>query len=428
MTQDARDDGKCRQATQRLSANDSADAQPQTIPHHALRSADASTLTVHAASRLRIGDKLEACDSYSTWYRAKVVDLCGSGADFKLKVHFMGWNQRYDEWIRADAMRLRRENTGGAHDSKQPQASSSAHVAAAETLRYPSQSPHSRTPNVSPSSLAQSSATPASSCNCRSSSRAGSPLASLRSGGVEQVDRVFSGAVFLLTGFVESERETLVATLIEAGARIADVANPQQGGNIIIADDTESSARDLRRVVAAKKMVLLADSDSGKPVSTTIKVLFGMALGCPPLKKQWVHDCIKHRAWLTPGSAHMAHYGSRCRRGIALHGIRTGLLRGCIVVPLGSPEYTATWTPVLGAAGADVRQSLPPQHHRPGVVPRTHILMVEKRADALAPHIAEPLRLASQHGLSVVSQDWLKHTLLQHQRMPYADYPAILAT
>ena len=54
-----------------------------------------------------VGDRIEARDSRGQWYASKVVDVRVEGSIRELKVHFLGWKARWDEWISADTARLR---------------------------------------------------------------------------------------------------------------------------------------------------------------------------------------------------------------------------------------------------------------------------------------------------------------------------------
>ena len=65
---------------------------------------------------ITLGDRLEARDCCGTWYAAKVVDTRGLGAEREIKVHFMNWSKRWDEWIAVESGRLRTE--GAADDGE----------------------------------------------------------------------------------------------------------------------------------------------------------------------------------------------------------------------------------------------------------------------------------------------------------------------
>ncbi|KOO33990.1 cell division control protein 6-like protein [Chrysochromulina tobinii] len=81
-----------------------------------------SDLPFGAASA--VGEKLQAQDSRSgIWYDAKVVKIDGEGDGCSLKVHYMGWKARFDEWIRVDQGRLR---AMGAPSPRAPQPDGSA--------------------------------------------------------------------------------------------------------------------------------------------------------------------------------------------------------------------------------------------------------------------------------------------------------------
>lgn len=63
---------------------------------------------------LTINSNLDAKDSISKWYSAKVVgvrDPCQSHPYGELKISFDGWLSKYDEWIPRNSMRLARYQT-----------------------------------------------------------------------------------------------------------------------------------------------------------------------------------------------------------------------------------------------------------------------------------------------------------------------------
>lgn len=46
-----------------------------------------------------LGAKVAAKDKHGHWYTAKVTNERGEGAARELRVHFLGWGVRYDEWV-----------------------------------------------------------------------------------------------------------------------------------------------------------------------------------------------------------------------------------------------------------------------------------------------------------------------------------------
>ena len=58
-----------------------------------------------------LGTKLLALDVRQIWCNATVIDTRGSGVGREVKVHYQGWNKRWDEWILERSSRLR------SHDS-----------------------------------------------------------------------------------------------------------------------------------------------------------------------------------------------------------------------------------------------------------------------------------------------------------------------
>ena len=47
---------------------------------------------------VRVGDDVIARDKKCIWYAAKVTAERGEGRHRQLKVHFLGWKARFDEW------------------------------------------------------------------------------------------------------------------------------------------------------------------------------------------------------------------------------------------------------------------------------------------------------------------------------------------
>ena len=54
-----------------------------------------------------VGSRLEALDKVDAWLPASVVDIRGVGPSRELKVHYLRWNKRYDEWLALSGGRLR---------------------------------------------------------------------------------------------------------------------------------------------------------------------------------------------------------------------------------------------------------------------------------------------------------------------------------
>ena len=66
-----------------------------------------------------VGDRLEATDSYGVWCNAKVVAVKGEGDERRVKVHYVGWNASFDEWVPVGTGRL---GLMGASTSREPRA------------------------------------------------------------------------------------------------------------------------------------------------------------------------------------------------------------------------------------------------------------------------------------------------------------------
>ena len=58
-------------------------------------------------SRVTIGDEVVALDKDGFWLNAKVVKMGTWDEPASLKVHFIGWNSRHDEWMRAGDLKVR---------------------------------------------------------------------------------------------------------------------------------------------------------------------------------------------------------------------------------------------------------------------------------------------------------------------------------
>jgi Ras-related protein Rab-1A len=68
-----------------------------------------------------IGDKLKVHygPTHSEIYEAKVIEIDGSGPETLLRVHYTGWNTRYDEWIKPSLIVVNlTQNAKNKHDEK----------------------------------------------------------------------------------------------------------------------------------------------------------------------------------------------------------------------------------------------------------------------------------------------------------------------
>ena len=72
-----------------------------------------------------VGDLVEARDSCGQWYEARVMRVRGEDAKREWKVHFKGWNARYDEWVAAE--RLREVGSAGAEDEDEGEETAEEH-------------------------------------------------------------------------------------------------------------------------------------------------------------------------------------------------------------------------------------------------------------------------------------------------------------
>ena len=50
-----------------------------------------------AAVNFKKGDFCEAKDFANNWYKSRIIEIDDEAK--KLKVHFLGWNSRYDQWF-----------------------------------------------------------------------------------------------------------------------------------------------------------------------------------------------------------------------------------------------------------------------------------------------------------------------------------------
>jgi Cdc6-like AAA superfamily ATPase len=82
-----------------------AEAVAEAAAELAERDEDAAMYGVCLAA----GDKLEAKDPYGNWYDAKVIGVRGEGETREVKVHYMGWKARFDEWVHVGTGRLKPE-------------------------------------------------------------------------------------------------------------------------------------------------------------------------------------------------------------------------------------------------------------------------------------------------------------------------------
>jgi hypothetical protein len=61
---------------------------------------------------LRVGTRIEVyCDKSSTWSKGIIV----ANQEGRFKIHYQGWNKRYDEWLKKDQTGFNRIATMGTH-------------------------------------------------------------------------------------------------------------------------------------------------------------------------------------------------------------------------------------------------------------------------------------------------------------------------
>ena len=75
----------------------------------------ASAAIAAPSDGFNVGELVEAQDKAKTgWYSAKVLEQSETG----VKIHYMGWATRFDEVIRLDSGRLRREGEDSDDESE----------------------------------------------------------------------------------------------------------------------------------------------------------------------------------------------------------------------------------------------------------------------------------------------------------------------
>lgn len=63
--------------------------------------------TTNKSSKYKIGMAVEARDSAKEWYKARVVEIDENEQPGKVKIHFQGWNSRFDQWFDVKSNDLR---------------------------------------------------------------------------------------------------------------------------------------------------------------------------------------------------------------------------------------------------------------------------------------------------------------------------------
>ncbi|CAF0916481.1 unnamed protein product [Brachionus calyciflorus] len=53
----------------------------------------------------KLGDQCEACDQSKNWFKCKIIQM----DETRVKIHFCGWNSRYDKWIDKNSDEIRPE-------------------------------------------------------------------------------------------------------------------------------------------------------------------------------------------------------------------------------------------------------------------------------------------------------------------------------
>jgi len=68
-------------------------------------------LTKKWLKNLDVGDRVDALDYTNHWFTAEVVQRKRDSGKNSYKIHFDGWEEKWDEWIAWDAGRLNKENS-----------------------------------------------------------------------------------------------------------------------------------------------------------------------------------------------------------------------------------------------------------------------------------------------------------------------------
>ncbi|KAF4321053.1 hypothetical protein BBO99_00004458 [Phytophthora kernoviae] len=86
--------------TAAVSGSGSAPTSPPSSPE---RTTDLSAVAMDQwRNDLKMGQLVDALDTDSKWYEARIVDL----ADARAKVHYRGWSAKWDEWLARTSPRL----------------------------------------------------------------------------------------------------------------------------------------------------------------------------------------------------------------------------------------------------------------------------------------------------------------------------------
>ena len=67
-----------------------------------------------------VGTNLTAQDKWGNWCSARVVGVRGEGDARELRVHFKGWNSRFDEWVCVGGGKLRESADASAAAAARP--------------------------------------------------------------------------------------------------------------------------------------------------------------------------------------------------------------------------------------------------------------------------------------------------------------------
>lgn len=77
---------------------------------------DLDTVKVFDRAALKTGDVIDGyCVKTFKWYEANIVNAVKDGKGDRLRIHFKGWNAKYDEWVDRDSERLAPKGTKSKH-------------------------------------------------------------------------------------------------------------------------------------------------------------------------------------------------------------------------------------------------------------------------------------------------------------------------
>lgn len=83
----------------------SKSTQRSTVVVDTSSSSKSNNKVVAAKTKWKVGAMIEARDSHMNWYKARIIHIDESNS--RIKIHYQGWNSRYDTWFDADSDAVR---------------------------------------------------------------------------------------------------------------------------------------------------------------------------------------------------------------------------------------------------------------------------------------------------------------------------------